>query len=251
MKRLEGAGKLMGLASYGTARELLRFLLLMEQGRLVDIFSSREIKRLLYMTERRIRYASSPALLDSAVYFKSGSLYSCKAETGFQCKKYQGNVKNYMNSVAVVETPAGVKRLHYLATLISNVLYKNSAVDHQTLATYIHRIIEAHHPPQPAQSGQLPPDLTFGRNLIGFDEEQQERLQVARVQAALSKLGFDVGAVDGILGSKTTAAIKAFQKKQRLEEDGKISEILLKQLNTTVEPMAPADPSQPDRAAGQ
>ena len=240
-----------GYDSYGTARELLRFLLLMEQGRLVDIFSSREIKRLLYMTERRIRYASSPALLDSAVYFKSGSLYSCKAETGFQCKKYQGNVKNYMNSVAVVETPAGVKRLHYLATLISNVLYKNSAVDHQTLATYIHRIIEAHHPPQPAQSGQLPPDLTFGRNLIGFDEEQQERLQVARVQAALSKLGFDVGAVDGILGSKTTAAIKAFQKKQRLEEDGKISEILLKQLNTTVEPMPPADPSQPDRAAGQ
>ncbi len=240
-----------GYNSYGTARELVRLLLLMDQGRLVDIFSSREIKRLLYMTERRIRYASSPALLDSAVYFKSGSLYSCRAEPGFQCKKYQGNVKNYMNSVAVVETPAGVKRLHYLVTLISDVLYKNSAVDHQALATYIHRIIEADHPPQPAQSGQLPPDLTFGRNLIGFDEEQQERLQVANVQSALSKLGFDVGTVDGILGSKTTAAIKAFQKKQYLEEDGKISEKLLKQLKTAVEHMPPADPSQSDLAPGQ
>jgi len=90
-----------GYNSYGTARELLRLLLLMEQGRLVDLFSSREIKRLLYMTERRIRYASATALGDSAVYFKSGSLYSCKAEPGFQCKKYRGNVKNYMNSVAI------------------------------------------------------------------------------------------------------------------------------------------------------
>ena len=67
-----------GLNSYGTARELLRLLLLMEQGRLVDVFSSREIKRLLYMTERRIRYASSPALGDLPrnfykVRWKSGS----------------------------------------------------------------------------------------------------------------------------------------------------------------------------------
>jgi len=240
-----------GYNSYGTARELMRLLLLMEQGRLVDIFSSREIKRLLYMTERRIRYASSPALNDSAIYFKSGSLYSCKAEPGFKCKKYQGNVKNYMNSVAIVETPAGVNRLFYLATLISNVLYKNSAVDHQTLATNIHRIIEAYHPPQPTPSGQLTPELIFGRNLIGFDKKQQERLQIANVQSALLKLGFDVGTVDGISGSKTTAAIKAFQKKQHLEEDGKISGELLGQLKTAIEHLPPADSSQPNRAAGQ
>ncbi len=240
-----------GYNSYGTARELMRLLLLMEQGRLVDVFSSREIKRLLYMTERRIRYASAPALGDSAVYFKSGSLYSCKAEAGFKCKKYQGNVKNYMNSVAVVETPAGVKRLFYLATLISNVLYKNSAVDHQTLATYIHRMIEAHHPLQPTPPGQLPPELTFGRNLIGFDEEQQGRLQVASVQAALSKLGFDVGRIDGKLGPQTTKAIKRFQKKQHLKVDGKITNKLLEQLKTAIERLPPADPSQPDRAAGQ
>ena len=240
-----------GYNSYGTARELMRLLLLMEQGRLVDIFSSREIKRLLYMTERRIRYASSPALGDSAVYFKSGSLYSCKAESGYNCKKYQGNLKNYMNSAAIVETPAGVNRLFYLTTLISNVLYKNSAVDHQTLATYIHRIIEAYHPSQPTPAGQLPPDVTFGRNLIGFGEEQQERLQVANVQAALSKLGFDVGSVDGISGSQTTAAIKAFQKKQNLEVDGKISEKLLEQLKSAVGDLRATDPSQPDRTAGQ
>ena len=240
-----------GYNSYATARELMRFILLMEQGKLVDIFSSREIKRLLYMTERRIRYASSPALYDSAVYFKSGSLYSCKEEPGFKCKKYHGNVKNYMNSVAIVETPAGLNRLHYLATLISNVLYKNSAVDHQTLATYIHRLIETDHPPQPPAPGELPAQVTFGRNLIGYTAQQEERLQIAEVQAALQKLGYKVGKVDGKLGSKTKAAIKAFQKTQHLGVNGKITPKLLEQLKIAIESKSPADLSQPDRATEQ
>jgi hypothetical protein len=132
-----------GANSYGTARELMLLTLRMEQGRLVDEFSSRQIKRLLYMTERRIRYASSPALTDSAVYFKSGSLYSCREEEGFTCKAYAGNNKNYMNSVAIVESPAGKNDLHYISTLVSNVLRKNSAVEHQTMATRIHRLIES------------------------------------------------------------------------------------------------------------
>jgi hypothetical protein len=57
-----------------------------------------------------------------------------------------GNNKNYMNSVAIVESPAGDYRLHYITTLISNVLRRNSAVDHQTLATRIHRLIEKANP---------------------------------------------------------------------------------------------------------
>ena len=145
--------------SYGTARQLMLFTLRMEQGRLVDEFSSRQIKRLLYMTERRIRYASSPALKDSAVYFKSGSLYSCREEEGFTCKPYAGNRKNYMNSVAVVETPAGDHHLHYISTLVSNVLRRNSAVEHQTMATRIHRLIEKANPAaKPAAVIPSPPD---------------------------------------------------------------------------------------------
>jgi len=136
-KKVNGGGN-----SYGTARELMKFLLRMEQGRLVDEFSSRQIKRLLYMTERRIRYASSPALSDSAVYFKSGSLYKCKEEPGFKCGAYKGNVRNYMNSIAIVEYPPGENRLFYMSTVVSNVLRENSAVDHQTMGTRIHRLIE-------------------------------------------------------------------------------------------------------------
>jgi hypothetical protein len=133
-------------SSYATARQLMRFGLLMEQGKLVDEFSSRQLKRLTYVTERRIRYAASPALKDSAVYFKSGSLYSCKKEPDFSCGKYKGNVKNYMNSFAIVESPAGERRLHYMVMLISNVLRKNSAYDHLTLANQIHGLIDEAHP---------------------------------------------------------------------------------------------------------
>ncbi len=140
-----GKAKVPGTNSYATSRELLKWLLRLEQGRMVDAFSSRELKRLLYMTERRIRYASSPALRESAVYFKSGSLYSCQPEEGFTCKKYHGNKINYMNSIAIVESPAENPRYFYMVALLSNVLRKNSAVDHQTLATRIHRLIEKHH----------------------------------------------------------------------------------------------------------
>jgi hypothetical protein len=134
-----------GTTSYAAPRELMRLLIKLEQGKLVDAFSSREIKRLLYMTQRRIRYASAPALAAAAVYFKSGSLYKCKTEPGFECKKYQGNVINMLNSVAIIEAPAVDRQLYYMVVVMSNVLRKNSAVAHQTLATRLHRMLEGIH----------------------------------------------------------------------------------------------------------
>ena len=134
--------------SYGTARELMRYMLRMEQGRLVDVWSSREIKRMLYVTERRIRYASSPALKGAPVYFKSGSLYKCAPEPGYTCKKYAGNVFNYMNSTAIIESPAGERNIYYMSMLITNVLRKNSAGAHQGLATRLQRLILKQNKPQ-------------------------------------------------------------------------------------------------------
>ncbi len=97
------------------------------------------------MTQKRIRYASHPALNDSVVYFKSGSLYSCQPEPGFRCGKYKGNKRNTLASVAIIETEKEGRDLHYLVVVISNVLRVNSAVAHQTLALRIHRMIEARH----------------------------------------------------------------------------------------------------------
>ena len=140
-----GKSKVPGVRSYGNTRELVKLLYLMELGQLVDGYSSREIKRLMYTTERRIRYASHPALKNSAVYFKSGSLYKCVAEEGFQCGKYKGNKLNLLASLAIVEAPEEENNLHYLVVVHSNVLKVNSAVAHQTLGLRIHRLIEKRH----------------------------------------------------------------------------------------------------------
>jgi len=152
----EGKRLVPGTSSTATAGELLRYLVRMEQGRLVDPFSSLELKRLLYLTDHRVRYASQPALDDSALYFKSGSLYSCQPERGFVCSKFHGNRLNYMNSLVLVETPGRNPPLRYGVAVLSNVLKKDSAEVHAALALEIHRLIEARHPEKPLPPGARP-----------------------------------------------------------------------------------------------
>jgi hypothetical protein len=142
----EGKRRVPGVGTKADTRAMITWLARLEQGRIVDRWSSLEIKRLLYTTWRRIRYASSSALKDCAVYFKSGSLYKCEAEAGFTCLKYHGNVDNYMNSVAIVEMPDGTT---YLVALMSNVLKKNSDKDHMALAAQIHKLVQSFAPPAP------------------------------------------------------------------------------------------------------
>ncbi|HEY3386696.1 MAG TPA: serine hydrolase, partial [Saprospiraceae bacterium] len=124
--------------SIGTPLGLMKFLIALERGLAVDEESSLEMKKLSYMTDRRIRYAAAPALREAAVYFKSGSLYKCRPEEGYTCAKYKGNVDNFMNSVAIVEHPDGTT---YMVALMSNVRKKNSASDHQALAASIDKIV--------------------------------------------------------------------------------------------------------------
>jgi hypothetical protein len=125
-----------GSGSYACPNELLRWLMKLEQGKVVDEWSSLEIKKLLYFVRPRYRYASAPALAKAAVFFKSGSLFECKPGGG--CKAYAGNVTNLMHSVAIVES--GEKR--YLVAMMSNVLGVNSAVEHATIAAEIEKLIK-------------------------------------------------------------------------------------------------------------
>jgi len=128
-----------GTASYACPGELLRWLVKLEQGKIVDEWSSLEIKKLLYFVRPRYRYASSPALSKAAVYFKSGSLFECRPEPGYHCGQYRGNQTNLMHSVAIVESGKRV----YLVAMMSNVLKVNSAVEHQTIAGEIERLIQS------------------------------------------------------------------------------------------------------------
>ena len=124
--------------SIGTPYGLMKFLVQLEQGNVVDAASSLEMKRLMYMTDRRIRYAQSPVLKEAAVYFKSRSLYKCDRSKGEECGKYMGNVQNFMNSVIIVEHPDNCR---YMVVLMTNVLRKNSASDHLYLASAIDKVV--------------------------------------------------------------------------------------------------------------
>jgi hypothetical protein len=219
-----------GTSSYATPRALTQYLLKLEQGKLVDVFSSREIKRLMYITERRIRYGSSGALWPSAVYFKSGSLYSCQPEEGFVCKKYHGNKRNYMNSVAIIETPAGQDRLYYMVSVLSNVLRKNSAEDHRDLARAVHRMLLADHPPKPVPPGEKPPSVTYGEGFIGYEAERKELVFKADIQEALLALGYEIGDIDGVIGRNTREAIRTFEKSHNMKVTGQPSPALLESM---------------------
>lgn len=137
-------------ASRVAPRELVRWMLRLEQGRLVDEWSSLEMKRLIYFTRRRYRYAAAPVLREAAVYFKSGSLYRCKEEPGYECVQYKGNAENLMHSVAIVETPAmpaaGEGQRRYLVSMMSNVLKVNSANEHMEIAARIDALVRSVNP---------------------------------------------------------------------------------------------------------
>ena len=53
----------------------------------------------------------------------------------------------------------------------------------------------------------------------GADSEQ-----VKSVQKALQGKGMDPGPIDGVMGPKTMAALKAFQKDQKLTESGRLDD---------------------------
>jgi len=53
-----------------------------------------------------------------------------------------------MNSVAIIEQEINAVKLRYMVIVISNVLRQNSAVEHQTLGTEIHKLIKQDHAAQ-------------------------------------------------------------------------------------------------------
>jgi hypothetical protein len=57
--------------------------------------------------------------------------------------------------------------------------------------------------------------------------------QVKAVQKALQDKGMDPGPIDGIMGPKTMAALKAFQKGQKLTESGRLDDQTREKLGVT------------------
>jgi len=121
--------------SQATPVGLMKFIVKLEQGNIVDEQTSLEMKRLIYLTDRRIRYAQSPKLDSARVYYKSGSYYSGGSGS------YMGSNFNYMNSVIIVEHPKTQKK--YAVCLMTNILLKNSATDHYYLGGKIDNVFKS------------------------------------------------------------------------------------------------------------
>ncbi|WP_185983351.1 peptidoglycan-binding protein [Aureimonas mangrovi] len=68
---------------------------------------------------------------------------------------------------------------------------------------------------------QSPPEQTASVDM---------RRAVRNVQAILGNLGFDAGTPDGVVGDRTTAAIRAFQEQNGLAVTGEIDETLIREL---------------------
>ena len=51
-----------------------------------------------------------------------------------------------------------------------------------------------------------------------------DRAQVERAQQALKDAGHDPGSIDGVMGARTSAALKAYQKKEGLSVTGQLDD---------------------------
>lgn len=163
-----GAGKyIRSQTSAATALSLVQWMLRVEQGRMVDEWSSLELKKMMYLTRRRVRYLHTHKLDNFAAFFKSGSLFKFKPETTERVQ-YQGDAQNVLNSLIEIDTTppppealaavtgpaaelaaktpsvnAAGKPYVYLVAVMSNELKRNAAEDHARLAEAIHALVTA------------------------------------------------------------------------------------------------------------
>jgi len=98
-----GANRYIRSKSCGlTPFALVRWMLRVEQGKMVDEWSSLELKKMLYLTRRRVRYLYTHSLDDFGAYFKSGSLYRFSEHA--ERIQYQGDTVNVLNSLIEIDT---------------------------------------------------------------------------------------------------------------------------------------------------
>jgi hypothetical protein len=87
----------------------------------------------------------------------------------------------------------------------------------------------------PSTGGSMPSasGSTSGASKSGMSMDGAGSEQVKSVQKALQDKGMDPGPIDGMMGPKTMAALKAFQKDQKLTETGRLDDQTREKLGVT------------------
>ncbi len=81
--------------------------------------------------------------------------------------------------------------------------------------------------------GHLADRIAGGPPIAGFwptDDAPLDKQGREELQRLLASLGFDVGVPDGVIGTQTRAAVRAYQKRAGLPEDGHAGTLLLRRL---------------------
>lgn len=77
--------------------------------------------------------------------------------------------------------------------------------------------------------------LNLGDPIWASKDKPANASAVARVQAGLVKLGYDPGPIDGVQGTQTTSAIKAYQRDNGLAQDGRATVELASHIERKIE----------------
>jgi hypothetical protein len=83
-------------------------------------------------------------------------------------------------------------------------------------------------------SSFITPDIAVVSNtpaVVTVQAASYSKSTIIKVQKKLNQSGYDCGKADGVVGSKTKAAIKKYQKDNNLKVTGTINSSLLKALN--------------------
>lgn len=84
------------------------------------------------------------------------------------------------------------------------------------------------------------PTITVSSNIKKTKEEKEN------VQRALLELGYDVGEVDGVIGTKTRAAIRQFQKDNNLSADAVVGKNTAAAMNEALSQASPVQKGTPE-----
>jgi peptidoglycan hydrolase-like protein with peptidoglycan-binding domain len=94
---------------------------------------------------------------------------------------------------------------------------------------------------QSYMDGDKPVDLSYEARppVVPGAQPAKPPFETKDVQAHLTRLGYDVGGVDGIFGPKTELAVKSFQKAMGVVQTGVVGPWLWQKLRTLQEPSKP------------
>jgi murein L,D-transpeptidase YcbB/YkuD len=73
--------------------------------------------------------------------------------------------------------------------------------------------------------------------LKGQSSAAATSMSLRNVQRSLTRAGFDPGKIDGIMGSKTRTALRAFQRAHGLSPDGRVGPHTIAKLKPYIEPL--------------